>query len=319
MHGNERSDLKRLGLSRAEAEIYLALARNGGTLGATALADATGVQRTAVYPILTSLTQKGMVEAGAGYGSRFTAVRPDEALPSLIAREREELLQRERLAEEELLQRKRLADELVKHLESVAKWTDNNGEAELIQVLRDPRVIGERFERLQLEAERQVDIMVRAPILNPRRDNPAQQKAQRRGVRFRCLYEPAAIEDAEIEPYLKAWIAGGEEARIHHGKLPHKVAIFDSKVVLLPLIMPGDQMRALFIRHQQLAEGLSMLFDFLWERAESIPAGRRKSARSSEGLHIKSDKQAAAVRGDKPVQAKPEKMKMGRDGIHRQA
>ena len=269
--------MERLGLSRAEAEIYLALARSGGTLGATALADATGVQRTAVYPILTSLTQKGMIEAGAGYGSLFTAVRPDEALPSLIACEREELLQRERLAEEELLQRKRLADELVKQLESLAVPAENNnGNPEFIQVLRDPRVIGERFERLQLEAERQVDIMVRAPILNPRRDNPAQEKAQRRGVRFRCLYEPAAIEDAEIKPYLEGWIAAGEEARVYDGKLPHKVAIFDAEVVLLPLIMGGEQMRALFIRHQQLAQGLSMLFEFLWQHAEPISSKEKK-------------------------------------------
>src|SRR5438034_10005762 len=117
MQDGQLDQLTRLGLSPAEAELYLTLLRDGGHVGATALARTLGMQRTAVYPTLTSLTQKGFVTAGAGYGSRFVAVRPDEALPSLIAREREELSQRERLAEEELLQRKRLAGELAKQLE----------------------------------------------------------------------------------------------------------------------------------------------------------------------------------------------------------
>lgn len=277
MQEKHLANLEKVGLSTAEAQIYLALVRRGAPMGASAVVAATGVPRSSVYPTLTRLTDMGLVEAEAGYGGRFSPVPAEQALPSLITREREELSQREQIA-----------GELTKELKSLGEAAESNGESELIQVLRDPRVIGQRFERLQLEAKRQVDIMVRAPILNPRRDNPAQAKAQRRGIRFRCLYESAAIEDAEIKPYLEGWIAAGEEARVYDGKLPHKVAIFDAEVVLLPLIMAGEQMRALFIRHQELAEGLSMLFEFLWQQSEPIsPIGGKKTIRPAKSVDRK--------------------------------
>jgi hypothetical protein len=152
----------------------------------------------------------------------------------------------------------------------VAEPAANNGESEVIQVLRDPRVIGERFERLQLEAERQVEVFVKAPIFNPQYTNPTQQKAMRRGVRYRGLYERAIVDAPEIKPYLEKWIAAGEEARVHDGELPHKLAIFDKQNILMPLITPSGQGRTLFIRHPQLATSLGILFDFMWERAKPI-------------------------------------------------
>src|SRR4029077_6618735 len=105
-------------------------------------------------------------------------------------------------------------------LESVAKWKDNNGEAELIQILRDPRVIAARFERLQLEAEKSIDVFTKAPLfISP--GNPAQAKAQGRGVHCRGLYERAVLDTPGVKPHLAMWIAHGEEARVYDGELPH--------------------------------------------------------------------------------------------------
>lgn len=276
MSKNGEAELRHLGLSAAEARVYLRLVQNGSA-GASTIAAATGFARTSVYQTLCSLTEKGLVEAGAGYASRFSAIPPDQALPRLVTRNRDALLQQS-------LESEALARAVAKQLTPFTNGAEAAPE-ELIQVLRNPQVISERFERLQMQAQRQVDIMVKTPILNPRKENPAQQKAQRRGVRFRGLYERAAVEDEEIKPYIDGWIAGGEEARVYDGKLPHKVAIFDSQVVLLPLTVAGDQMRALFIRHQQLAEGLSMLFEFLWQRAEPIArAGATKRMRGADGV-----------------------------------
>lgn len=271
MRDEPQIKLERLGLSAAEAQVYFALVQSGGTLGASAVAAATGVPRTNVYPILNSLLDKGIVEAEAGYGSRYTAVRPKEALSLLIVRAREELVQREHLSRE-----------LVEHLESLAEPTQINGESELIQVLRDPRVIAERFERLQREAKKQLDAFVKFPIFNPRYGNPEQQEAMRRGVRMRALYERAIVDTPEIKPYLAKWISGGEEARVHEGELPHKLAIFDRQNILMPLLTPGGRGRALFIRHPQLATSLAMLFEFLWERAEPIGGQDRKANRKAK-------------------------------------
>jgi len=303
-------ELQKLGLSAPEAQIYLALLRDG-SLGASAVTSTTGIPRSTVYPTLNSLLDRGLVEAEAGYGGRFSAIAAEHALPSLIARAREELLQ-------EVVERERIASELAKQLQALAKPAENNGESELIQVLRDPRVVADRFERLELEAERQIEIFIKAPFFHGG-GNPAAEKVLRRGLRVRSLYERAIMDAPEIKPFLSKWIAAGEEARIYEGDLPHKLAIFDRQNILMPLVTPTGQGRTLFIRHPQLATSLGMFFDFLWKDAEPITADVPTRARSSKGLHLRRNKQAKARRGIKSPRVKPEMIKAGRDGNHRQA
>lgn len=249
-------ELTQLGLTPTEAQIYLALIQNG-PMGASAIAAATSLARTAVYPALGSLVDKGLVDAGEGYGSRFSVVPAEQALPHLMESDKEALLQRERLTSQ-ILERISSMEELVE-----------TPPGELIQVLRSPRAVSERFERLQLEAERQIEVFSKAPYFN-RDGNEAEQKVLRRGVRARAIYEKAGVEDPAIKPYFHKWIAAGEEARIYDGELPHKMVIFDSHVVLMPLFMPGEQMRALLIRNAQLAQSLSLAFEFLWERSKPL-------------------------------------------------
>jgi sugar-specific transcriptional regulator TrmB len=214
-----------------------------------------------------------LVESGAGYGSKFAAIAPERALPALIADE-----------EEALAQRKKVAETLSQRLALLAESTEAAPE-ELIEVIRNPRAVAERYERLQLEAERQIDVFTKPPFFN-RDSNPAQEKAQRRGVRYRSLYEKAALHDPAVKPYFASWLAAGEKARIYDGLLPHKLAIFDSQAVLVPLILPGEQMRALLIRHSQLAQSLSLAFEHLWERSQPIAALNKPSAKQGTAGHV---------------------------------
>ena len=260
------TQLEKLGLSTAEAQIYLLLERNAAPMTASAIVTATGVPRSSVYPTLTRLADRGLIEAEAGYGGRFSAVPAERALPSLMLREREELKQREEIA-----------SALAAELKSVTERAINNGEAELIQVLRDPRVIAERFERLQLEAEKLVEVFCKAPFFAPI-ENKSEDTVLRRGVRARSLYERAVLDSADMRRHLERWIASGEEARVYNGELPHKLAIFDRQNILMPLVAPGGQGRTLFIRHPQLATSLGMLFDFLWESAEPITRAQGDNA-----------------------------------------
>jgi sugar-specific transcriptional regulator TrmB len=210
----------------------------------------------------------GLVEAEAGYGGRFSAIPADQAPPSLIVRAREDLLQREQLV-----------SELAKELKSFREPADTIVNGEQIQVLRDPRVFAERFERMQEEAKHQIDVFIKAPILNPSYSNPTQEKAMRRGVRYRGLYESAIVDAPEIKPYLSKWIAAGESARVHDGELPHKLAIFDKQSILIPLVPPrAGRILFLSIRHSQLAASLGLLFELLWESAGPLPYERRHAS-----------------------------------------
>lgn len=266
MANDFQMELQELGLLPAEAQVYLALVRNGA-LGGSAIARVTGFPRSSVYLTLNSLLDKGLVENGAGNGSRFLVVPPDTALPSLIIQEKEAIAQRENLAAQ-----------VGRRLSSIAAPIEA-ARGELIQVIRSPRRFTERFEQLQLEAKRDIEVFIKAPFFIGS-GNPAQEKARRRGVRVRGLYERGILDVPEVRPYLMKWLSDGEEARIYDGELPHKLAIFDRESLLLHLAMPGEQMRMLFVRHVELAASLGMLFDSLWEHAEPLVPERRKQLSS---------------------------------------
>ncbi|MBV8195971.1 MAG: helix-turn-helix domain-containing protein, partial [Candidatus Dormibacteraeota bacterium] len=240
--------LTQIGLSRAEAEVYVALLRNG-PLTVREVADVTGSSRTRVYPILYSLEEHGFVDGGAGYGTRFAAIPPELSLPNLVARRREELFNEERVSETLV----RDLGELVRLAAPV--------EEEAVQVLRSPRLIAERFARLQDEAESSIDVFIKAPFFAPA-GNPAEEAVLARGVRCRGLYEEAVLKSEHVGPYLRQWSDLGENIRLYPGELPMKLALFDRRIVIMPLEQPGD--RALItavIRHPALGALIHVAFE----------------------------------------------------------
>lgn len=261
---DHRTKLEQIGLSPAEAQIYLTVLDNG-PLAAAEIAHETGIQRTSVYPSLCSLADKGLVEAGLGHGSKFAAVPPGEALPGLIVRE-----------EQTVSARKKIANELAEALAPRAADTESALDG-TVQVIRTPQVYSDRLHHLQLKAQREVLMFVKAPIHNPRPGNPAQQKAQQRGVRFRSLYERAVLDDPRVGPYLEEWIAGGEEARIYEGELPYKLALVDGQIVLAIIVKRSGQPSGLVVNHEPFARGIAMLFDSLWKEAKPLTLHDGKS------------------------------------------
>jgi len=276
MKNGQQAKLEKLGLSPVQAQVYLALVRHAEGIGASALAAAAGVPRPSVYPALESLIGKGMVENGEGYGSHFAAVAPEEGLRRLIAAEKENLL--ERLSEREFL-----AADLIKGLRLAAAPTQSASKAELVEVLRDPRVCGDRFQKLQRETEREVDVLVKAPMFL-KGSNPAESESLRRGVKNRAIYESAVLEHEGIGPYLKSWIAAGEEAREYKGKLPLKLALFDDRIAWMPLETNAKRhpVVSVLIRHHALGQALRLLFDYLWKESQPIRFGV-KGARQRRG------------------------------------
>jgi sugar-specific transcriptional regulator TrmB len=262
-----QSELQELGLLPAEAQVYLALVRNGA-LGGSAIASVTGFPRSSVYLTLNSLLDKGLIESGAGHGSRFSVVPPDKALPSLVTQEKEAIVQREKLA----LQ-------LGHKLTDLVEPTEDARPDELIQVIRNPRAVAERFERLRLETKRTHEIFCKPPIF-VQAASPVVPDILRRGVRVRALYEAGLLEIPAIRQDVALWIAQGEEVRVYDGELPHKLAIFDRKKVLAHLRMSGDQMRTIYIEHPELAASLGITFDTLWKESQPVAVADGKKARS---------------------------------------
>jgi sugar-specific transcriptional regulator TrmB len=283
-------ELQELGLLPAEAQVYLALVRNGA-LGGSAIASVTGFPRSSVYLTLNSLLDKGLIEGGAGHGSRFSVVPPDKALSSLVVQEKQAISAREKIAAQ-----------LGHKLSALVETTDTVPD-ELIQVIRSARGVAERYERLQLEAEKQVEGFVKAPLFVTA-GNPAQERMQRRGVHYRALYERAVLDDPGVKNYLSNWVAHGEEVRIYDGELPHKLVIFDRKRVLAHLSMPGDQMRTLYIQHPELAASLGIAFDAMWRKSKPF---KLEPAQTNLGKTTPNVRDRAQAEGARNGEAQPKR------------
>lgn len=267
MSASHRLKLEQLGLSPSEAQVYLAVLIHG-PLAAPAIASQTGIARTSVYPTICSLAEMGLIEGGLGHGSKFTAVPPELALRALVVRE-----------EQTLAERQEIARELAETLAPLAADTESALD-DSVQVIRTPQLLGERFHRLQLEATRLIEGTVKAPFLTSNLSNPAQQKAMRRGVHYKILYERAVIEDPKVQSNLREFLGGGEEARVYDGELPNKIGIFDQEVVLTALTRQTGHPASMLIRNAPFAQSMSILFDYFWQQSKPLtaPAAPAKSS-----------------------------------------
>jgi hypothetical protein len=160
-------------------------------------------------------------------------------------------------------------------IDSLAKMAEQAGSRvaeEVVEVLRSPQTVAERFERLQLGASREIHVLVKAPVLVTRGGNPAQARMSARHVRYFGLYERAVLDDPEVGPHLRSWVAGGEQARVFPGELPLKFAVFDRRAVLMPLETPGQGsgVTSVLIRHESLGSGLVLLFESLWTQSAPL-------------------------------------------------
>lgn len=262
------AELEQLGFTTNEANVYLALIQKGA-MTATAIAATTGLARTAVYPTLNSLVDQGLVDAGEGYGSNFSAVPADRALPHLM------------------LERERITRQIVDRIASLADESDRTEGApeELIQVIRNPRTFAERHVRLLLETNRTLEAFCKPPMVGQTSDRTI-EKILRRGVRVRALYEPALLEDPAIRRDLADWIALGEEVRVYDGQLPHKLSIFDRKRVFLVMPTQGEQRRTLYIEHSEVAASFGITFETLWAQSEPLIIADLKKS-DAGAIHVR--------------------------------
>ncbi len=82
--------LARLGLSENEVRVYISLRRQGSS-DATSIAQAAGVKRPNIYPLLDSLRDKGLVELFPAEVNRYGALPVERYIDSIINNARLEI------------------------------------------------------------------------------------------------------------------------------------------------------------------------------------------------------------------------------------
>jgi len=275
--------LKNVGLNTYEAKCYLALFERD-TLTVPEVSKLAGIPRPNAYEALENLMSKGMCVARPGntkrYGASDPAVLREKALLE-VSKGTEIELENLKNKEKEILEKANATKENIYNLTSeleprYEKSTLEVSPLDYIEILKDPLQIHRRVVRLLSEAKEEILAFTKPPFSGPRKRLEEQaepeKKALQKGVRVRNIYE-IPTDKEEIEWRFKdidRAVKDGEEARVMK-ELPMKMAILDRKTVMLALADPVSKRTSLttqIVEHRDLANGLRILFETLWEQAE---------------------------------------------------
>lgn len=259
MEDSSVAELVRLGLTRYEAQGYLALiGRDDGT--PAEIARIGNIPRPRAYDVLATLAERGFVAPVAGSSSlRYRAKPPEQVLDSLLAVRRQDL--------ESLASRSReLAGELQ------ARFVDGQDRVEpldYVEVLRDPAHTVQRIDRLWQGAQEEILAMVRPPYLAA---PPSEEATLPSRAGIRALYARSLLDDPDLVRLLEAYERLGEDLRICD-EVPLKMTIVDRQSVAFNMPDPvenGSSVTTIVVHHRDLAATLGMAFETLWEQAQSL-------------------------------------------------
>jgi sugar-specific transcriptional regulator TrmB len=268
-------ELRKFGLTHYESKCYLSLLGQS-RLSAVEVAKSAGVPRAKVYEILEGLVNKALCRSFPDKVNKYCAVNP-----IILKRKFENSVEVLNAEIEQKTQKldsiKKEADKILEKLLPIyAEGRNKQDSMNYIEIIKNPEMIKERYLQLVNAAREEILVFTKPPF-----DSTPEQAHEQGGkvldvikkkVHLRCIYEK--LESVEknkwLYNFIKWGIEEGEEARVID-KLPMKMAIFDTKVVLLALEDPVSKELSLttqIIEHRALASGLRILFDVMWGKAE---------------------------------------------------
>ncbi len=261
-------DIQRLGLNSYEAKVYLALLERD-SLSVSEVSKISGVPGARAYDILDSLAADGLAVLKPGRYKRYSAADPDSFRERLVSQN-----------EKHSAEMRKTIDSVTLTLKRKFESGVNNGEyrfnpLEYIEIIKNAYQIHKRFMELVGKANEEILIFTKPPYSGPKEklEEQTEQQAEplRQGISIRSIYE-LPKDEKEIEWWFKdidAAARNGEKARVIE-ELPMKMAIFDEKIVMIPLedpISTATSFTAQIVEHRSLAQGLKILFETLWARS----------------------------------------------------
>lgn len=263
-------EVQKLGLNSYEAKIYLALLERD-TLSVSEIAQISRVPRVRTYDILESLVSRGLASLRPGKYMRYRAVDFDTLKNRFIN-------QIDKRYSEEKSNIEKVTLNLKKQLEPTLLKRNNleNNPLDYIEIIKDPYQMHSKFIELVSKAESEILIFTKPPYAGPKKILDEQTKSQaeplRRGIKIESIYEIPESDEELTWWYDDIAVAAGhgEESRVI-ANLPMKMAVFDERIVMLPLKDPvssDTSFTTQVVSHASLAKGLRILFNTLWDKAE---------------------------------------------------
>jgi HTH-type transcriptional regulator, sugar sensing transcriptional regulator len=255
--------LQAMGLNAYEARSYLVLVGHP-RFKALELAARAHVPRQKIYEVLDSLVEKGFAQTIQEKTKLFSAVSPDQAIPTYLASRAQEL-------EQELADQSRAAQGMVNELMAAyAEGQGGRGTLDYLRIVNDPRQVALQFRRMLQAARSEYLEFARPPYAVDLLDAELVLEASRRGVKCRILVEYGTL-DPEHEKALAAYRTAGVEVRLIE-RVPLKVAVLDGREGLCALLDPvitKPAWTSVVFEHEGMAEAMRALFEEYWRRAEN--------------------------------------------------
>ena len=262
--------LQAIGLNAYEARSYLVLVGHP-RFKALELAARARVPRQKIYEVLDSLVEKGFAQVIQERTKLFSAISPDQAVPSYLARRSREL-------ELQLAGQATGAAEMVRELMTAyTEGQGGRGTLDFLRIVSDPVQAAVQFRRVLAEARSQYLEFSRPPYAVDPLDAAQVLQARQRGVSCQMLVEHGTL-DAKHEGFLADYAAAGVEVR-EIEKVPMKMAVMDGRRGLLALLDPvitRPAWTSVVFEHEGLAEAMTALFENYWNRGTAV-AGAGKS------------------------------------------
>jgi HTH-type transcriptional regulator, sugar sensing transcriptional regulator len=276
MDKNTLSDLiRKLGFSEYETKCYLALFEKD-TLTVSEAVSIAQISRTNAYEIMERLLRKGLAISIPGKVKQYAAAEPSIFQAKMMESVDDTTQTIERAAAE------------LKILYKNSRGEHNP--LNYIEIIKDPRQIHMKFVELSLNAKQEILVLSKRSETKHFRQAEDKPSANRRigvfekGVKVRCIYDiwPDEEDNKLLLENIDKFAEVGEEARIVEN-LPMRLAIFDSKIVMFMLLDHNSReltSTVQIIEHPSMADGLKMLFESIWIRAEDYKVFKSKIEKS---------------------------------------
>src|SRR5258706_4099942 len=253
--------LQAMGLNAYEARSYLVLVGHP-RFKALELAARAHVPRQKIYEVLDSLVEKGFAQVIQEKTKLFSAVPPDQAIPSYLGR-------RQQALEQQFADQAQVANAMVGELMTAySEGQGGRGTLDYLRIVNDPGQVAGQFRRMLAEARSEYIEFSRPPYAVDPLDAELVIKARARGVSCRVLVEHGTL-DAVHEKFLADYQAAGAAVR-QIEKVPMKLAVFDTRQGLIALMDPvitKPTWTSVIFDHEGMAEAMKGLFEDYWRRA----------------------------------------------------
>lgn len=253
--------LQAMGLNAYEARSYLVLVGHA-RFKALELAARAHVPRQKIYEVLDSLVEKGFAQVIQEKTKLFSAVPPNQAIPSFLARRQQAL---EQQLSDQSTAAKAMVDEL---MAAYSEGQGGRGTLDYLRIVSDPGQIATHFRRMLAEAASEYWEFSRPPYAVDPLDADLVIRARERNVVCRVIVEQGTL-DAVHHQFLDRYRAAGVEVR-EVDKVPMKMAVFDGRQGLIALLDPvitKPTWTSVIFDHAGMAEAMRGLFEDYWRRA----------------------------------------------------